>query len=101
MTKDQRQDVREWRLDLDSLEDHDLPEWSYPDAIAVVEKSAFEAVCRDLAICREALEWISGKDESRPYTTYYERTLDDGTFVPTFDEIAEQALAKLSAGKGE
>lgn len=42
-----------------------------------------------------ALEWLAGKDEGKPYVTYYERTLDDGTTVPTFDEVAESALTDI------
>lgn len=46
-------------------------------------------------IYREALERIAGRhDETMPYLTYYERTLEDGTDVPPTYEFAEQALQR-------
>lgn len=44
-------------------------------------------------VYREALEWIAGKSD-KPYCTYYERVLDDGTEVPIVDDVAEAALDK-------
>ncbi len=84
-------------------------------SVHVIEYSAYEQVVRERDEARalhddavkehdeccarsdkliEALRWISGIDENKPYTTYYERTLDDGTVVPTCSEIAGQAIAE-------
>lgn len=49
-------------------------------------------------IQRESLEWISGKfDNEKPYCTYYERTLDDGSIIPTTNDIAGKALERTDA----
>lgn len=40
----------------------------------------------------EALRWIAGMDKEKPYATYYERDLDDGTVVPSVSDIAIAAL---------
>lgn len=44
---------------------------------------------------RAALEWIAGKTD-KPYCTYYERILPDGTEVPTYCDIAEKALKETT-----
>jgi hypothetical protein len=43
----------------------------------------------------EALAWIAGVNDSKPYTTYYERDVGDGQVVPPYYEIAQEALAEL------
>lgn len=89
-------------LRADNLAEHkrccDLSE-QLTAARAEVERARFsqESVIADLTIERDkfraALEWIAGKTD-KPYCTYYERILPDGTEVPTYYDIAEKALAK-------
>lgn len=57
------------------------------------ERDAAQAEVKRL---REALEWIASDSDTdgKPYLTYYERTLKDGTSVPTYCEVARAALGR-------
>jgi hypothetical protein len=65
-------------------------------AIEVAWREVVEPLVADM-------RWIAGQDDSKPYTTYYERWEDKNpdNVVPPYYEIAEAALARLERAEGE
>ena len=51
----------------------------------------------DIEPLLEALKRLAGEDHSKPFISYYERHLEDGTVIPTFRDFAQEALDNFRA----
>lgn len=70
-------------------------ESDFQDDANYERRKKLEKLEGQVATLTEALRWIAGEDDTKPYVTYYERTLDDGTEVQTYAEVARAALEKV------